>query len=172
MLQLSRQQDRFTTEVGLLSEGNTFVPVLRSIEGDPQQPWPPSPPFQDFLHQVNPEQEFLAGVGMAGHSHWSASLTAIRQPLPSLEWDLACRIKQPPTWLGSTYQLLDRAAVADDRICIEMADVRLVVEPSQAGQPCNLVLDGDQLRVSPRIPDGPLPRTIRWIYRVSAALPS
>ena len=46
----------------------------------------------------------VLGVGQAGRSHYAASV-APHESLPdTLVFELACRIQEPPGWLGSTYR--------------------------------------------------------------------
>jgi hypothetical protein len=40
-------------------------------------------------------------VGSAGRSHFSASISAVGA---SLRFEMACRLREPPEWLGSTYE--------------------------------------------------------------------
>ncbi len=84
------------------------VPIAESIEGTPSEDWPASPPFQEVhFERVQLKREpgdigFL--VGMAGRSHWSASVEP-REPA-RIAWEVACRLHGPPEWLGVRYRLL------------------------------------------------------------------
>ena len=82
------------------------VPLAESVEGTADDPWPPSPPLQSLSMEEMP----VAGraallVGMAGRSHWSASieLDLIGKDPPC--FDLACRFTTVPERLASTYRV-------------------------------------------------------------------
>jgi len=45
----------------------------------------------------------VLGVGLAGRSHFSASVTACPDRPGALLFEIACRIREQPDWLGSTY---------------------------------------------------------------------
>ena len=59
-------------------------PLLESIEGTATDDWPPSPPLQSLSIETLPDGRRVALlVGMAGRSHWSASIEAVASA-PSL----------------------------------------------------------------------------------------
>ena len=45
----------------------------------------------------------LVAVGLAGRSHFSASLTASTAKKDTILVEVACRVYEAPEWLGSTY---------------------------------------------------------------------
>jgi hypothetical protein len=49
-------------------------------------------------------------TGMAGSSHWSASI-ACEPARNRAAFDIACRCKQRPAWVGSLYQLPEAVSV-------------------------------------------------------------
>ena len=98
-------KDRFVTTLSLLADGDA-TPVLRSVEGDADERWPVSPVLQELLRHDLADESFLAGIGMAGASHWSLAVTVVEQ---AIEWDWACRLKDRPARLGGHYDLLDGA---------------------------------------------------------------
>lgn len=88
------------------------VPIAESIDGDADDPWPPSPPLQQLsLEQINGAPVVL-GVGSAGRSHWSISVELSLQS-NAVKFDMACRCPAGIGFLGSTYRLLDPAAALD-----------------------------------------------------------
>lgn len=106
----TRSGDRWEHEVRL-ADGS----VWRSVEGpageagDPR--WPASPPVVELSMVRTAAEPVLLGVGKAGRSHFSLSVSACRAEPDTLVFDLACRIQKPATWLGSTY------AAASGEIC-------------------------------------------------------
>lgn len=100
--------------------GHADAATWRSVEG-PEEPggdaaWPVSPVIVE-LSPV-PSAAAVVGVGRAGRSHFSVSFTAkpadtfTAKPADSvpdgsgshLFVECACRIQEPPGWLGSTYR--------------------------------------------------------------------
>ncbi len=77
-----------------------------SIEGDDSDVWPPSPPLQQLSRESVNDDHVILGVGAAGKSHWSISVEVVASDSgEGLKYDLACRCKSPPSWLGSSYRL-------------------------------------------------------------------
>lgn len=85
------------------------VVLLESMEGplhpggDPR--WPASPVLTEVSEVDAGGRKALVGVGLAGRSHFSASITADRGQPETLVFELACRIQEAPSWLGSTYRM-------------------------------------------------------------------
>ena len=96
VLELKRDGDRFGSTV-FLQDGAVVTPILRSIEGSDDDRWPASPVVQEVLRHELDEGTFLAGVGMAGTSHWSLAITASAD---SIVFDYACRLKHTPDFWG------------------------------------------------------------------------
>jgi hypothetical protein len=83
--------DRYAHEICLL-RGGAWECVLKSVEGTPDEAWPASPPFQSLHVAPRGEGRQVALlVGMAGKSHWSASveLDAARE---QARFEVACRV--------------------------------------------------------------------------------
>jgi hypothetical protein len=105
-----RAGDRFSHQL-FLPHAEQRQMLATSAEGTDQQPWPGSPVVQQLDRCPLPEgRQGLVGVGMAGVSHWSLAIevegdssTATAQ----LRFDVACRVKRPPGFLGSSYQLIE-----------------------------------------------------------------
>ncbi|NBT13710.1 MAG: hypothetical protein EBS56_09045 [Planctomycetia bacterium] len=95
--------DRWAHEIGL-EDGGTW----RSVEGpeasggDPR--WPASPVLVELSRLQTPRGPALLGVGSAGRSHFSASIDVDPDVPDRLRFEIACRIHEPPAWLGSTYR--------------------------------------------------------------------
>lgn len=93
-----------------------MVHLLNSVEGDEHAPWPPSPPLQQFQrHEHPPSAAALLLTGMAGRSHWSASLTTESDMRwARTQFEIACRYRERPNWLGVTYRVAEGIAVAQN----------------------------------------------------------
>jgi len=164
--------DRYAHRIEILDGGHS-CDCLTSVEGDGDSPWPPSPPLQQMsVEEPSPGHRVAFLLGMAGKSHWSASVECDAAS-SSLVFDIACRVQQAPQRLGSQYRAVlpvlththDQATVS-----VRAALARLTVEPL-TGQPAvalvasaaGLVLAVESARI-------PSVATIRWKYRI--ALPS
>lgn len=116
-LVLFRAGDRYAHRIELLSSDRDLLASASSEEGaassidDATETWPASPPFQQFHRQEIDGRPAWFFVGMAGKSHWSASVTA-RDDVPGWEFDVACRYREAPGYLGSAY----RVVFPDDRL--------------------------------------------------------
>ena len=159
--------DRFAHTVEWLSEAGNWQPLLSSLEGTPDNAWPPSPPFQEVEPHVGGSGlTCLLAVGLAGTSHWSASIEEIRhegQPDSEcrIRFDVACRLKGSASTLESTYQVSqslrrdasELTAYTDPNGC----QVRLVsTSDVEAGSSTIAV------RPQPMATDEPT--TVRWMY--------
>ena len=98
--------DRLRHVISLIEPHGRSVDLLESIEGTPDDAWPASPPLQSFSIETLPDGRGVAFlVGMAGGSHWSASVEAAPDA-QRLVFDIACRHGTQPGWLGSSYRVL------------------------------------------------------------------
>ena len=117
--------DRYGHTVSITDSTGAIIPLLKSIEGHSEDAWPPSPPLQSLSIETLPDGRRAALlVGMAGGSHWSASIESIAGQ-PALCFDLACRHSHSPNWLGSRYR---RLAGAESKLTIRGEDVRVVYD--------------------------------------------
>ncbi len=92
------------------------VACWQSVENLPDLPissslgitvnWPASPVFTEVSLVETASGPALLAVGRAGRSHFSASLAAAPDSSDTIVAELACRLHEPPGWLGSTYQPL------------------------------------------------------------------
>ena len=122
--------------------------------------WPASPPIQQLSLESIHGSSALLGVGQAGKSHWSISVEAtLLDSKPVLKFDLACRCRAQPSWLGSTYQRL--VSIADQVPMLRVIDVE-PIKPSADG---TLILSCE---VAPS-PSPKYPTTFRWSYLVTVA---
>lgn len=104
---------RFVTDSGLPSE----QVVLESCEGTPADAWPASSPLQSLsIEELTPGAPVALLVGMAGKSHWSASIERLSGN-NGWRWDIACRVSVTPDFLGSTYRLPQIQAGQESSFC-------------------------------------------------------
>ncbi len=167
-VQMLRCQDRFASHLRIVSELEQISPILRSWEGDDLQSWPPSPAIQQLSRQEHGGGDFLAGVGMAGSSHWSLSVRALDTCNPTLEFDVACRVKEAPALLESVYEILDGIPTCKDgRVVIAVSDSRLLVTPCSTEGVCDLAVENNRVHVVAKGTNKSLPATVRWKYQMS-----
>ena len=125
-------------------------PVWESLEGPRatlapgiSDRWPASPVFTEIMPTETASGPAVLGVGLAGRSHFSASLTAAAEIPDTLLVELACRLHEPPGWLGSVYSGL-AVPVAD----AQAGPISICPAPVQAGR---------------------MPFTASWTYRIGPA---
>jgi hypothetical protein len=142
--------------------------VLTSVEGDSHQIWPASPPLQDLNFHGLPDGRTAAlAVGRAGKSHWSLAWEASRDQ-PLLVCDVACRVKETPGYLASTWTMADHLSVTQTgglRIKVDNAIVLVDIEDQQFATKCEQV--GRKVCLLPDSIEFDLPTTVRWRYRIS-----
>jgi hypothetical protein len=165
------RDDRYLHEIGLADRGG-WIPVLTSVEGTASDDWPASPPFQSLNMETRAGGRSLALlVGMAGKSHWSASVE-LDPTAGRLTFDVACRARSQPTGpLGSCYDTLLPVRQVNDRGPVfATPDARapsLGLELCEELGSARLAGAGDQLRIVQMIEptiDGA--QTIRWGYTI------
>lgn len=139
--------------------------LLESVESDADVPWPESPPLQDFeIEPRGSSQKVALLVGMAGSSHWSASVEVERN---RLYFDIACRARHTPSQLGSTYQIFDAEIAAGEGGAVEIQspDGKTVeLTPLEEFSTQVEVLENNRLWIGPEDTSGELPTTVRWQY--------
>ena len=160
------QDDRFAHSI---YAGDSDQPLLTSIEGGAAD-WPASPPLQEVHLEQRPGGAQVAlAVGMAGSSHWSLSceLRPAGEDAMEVEFDVACRLKQPPDQLGSSYLL-------GENVSLKPGDTGSwqLQTPGGAWQ---LTADEATIEEAGRLifpappAAGELPATVRWGYRLRVA---
>lgn len=83
-------------------------PWAESLEGradDRDAAWPGSPPLVEVSTAATATGPAVLAVGLAGRSHFSASVTACPDRPDALLFEIACRVREQPGWLGSTYDV-------------------------------------------------------------------
>jgi hypothetical protein len=157
--------DRWDHRIVLQSVGETFV-LLESIEGDAETAWPPSPPLQEIhLHDLG-NGEALLGVGMAGTSHWSISLSTKSN---SLVADLACLVKSGIAGpLSSTYRVHPAAATKsnDNGVDLLLHKVTVRLRPKTVEDFSSRIDESDDtIRIAPMMEDQSIGQK-RWCFEI------
>jgi hypothetical protein len=100
--------------VGAFQDGELLW-VLRSVEGNAEQDFPPSPPLQQLHRTDLPDGRVaLLLVGMAGRSHWSMSCE-VEPGRARILFDVACRaVPACRATLGTAYQISTVVPTVDD----------------------------------------------------------
>lgn len=164
--------DRYRHEIGV-DEAGDFLPLLISAEDDAEQSWPPSPPLQHLdivSHENGIQVAFL--VGMAGRSHWSASVELDGEDR-EVRVDVACRADRQPSRLATTYRMAEgvTAEAFDGGVRLARPDggCRVELQWSHGAllQPRSEA--SGELAVTPAdCPREGFPATVRWQYVIRA----
>jgi hypothetical protein len=98
--------DRYGHVIYVADAAGQLQLLLESVEGTPEDAWPPSPPLQSLHRETLPDgRQALLLVGAAGRGHWSASVEASAGSA-ALTFDFACRHGGDRGWLGCRYRAL------------------------------------------------------------------
>jgi len=150
---------RFVHTMDCIFDGNA-VPQVSSVDGIVDDPWPPSPPWQELHVHEQPERSpALMLVGRAGKSHWSMTVTVAPEQI-AFVFDVACRIREMPAFLGSTYraQWSEQSGPA--------AQIEAIATGQAQTPPAHVDTVGEQIVVqAPCTVE--LPATVRWKYRIA-----
>jgi len=97
--------DRLSHSIGI-QVGDSYSPLLESIEGSEEEPWPASPPMQQVVEECFTlgAPPVLLGVGLSGNGHWSIAVETLDSK--RLKFDIACKNSKNAQWLGSQYRVL------------------------------------------------------------------
>lgn len=130
--------------------GPTEQMILTSVEGTPEQNWPPSPPLQDINQHSLDSGDAVLGVGMAGKSHWSASYTVESDTdspqLVSIKSDLACLQNRAShqSMIGSEYEIDSAWEVKSANECrmeLTTASGHAVILKAFSSDACQTIFD-------------------------------
>lgn len=97
-----KQGDRYAQLIYIVGAANRAALFCKSQEGIASDVWPPSAPLQSLSIEHRATSSVALLVGMAGRSHWSASVEAIPGQCRLL-FDIACRVGSDSPQLGSSY---------------------------------------------------------------------
>ena len=131
--------------------------AIESADSD----WPSSPPIQQLsLESIN-DRPTLLGVGQAGKSHWSISVEQDdTSEKKALRFDLACRTRSLPLWLGSTYERLAMPPSAKQSLVMR-SENGTQSDANALAIRCDLTHAGEAR----------YPATFRWSYWIAMQTP-
>jgi hypothetical protein len=154
-----RSGDRFIHQIESLLDGEATL-MFSSVEGEPNEPWPPGPPWQELhVHEQPDGSSALMLVGQAGKSHWSMSVT-VDNDANAIVFDVACRVRETPAFLGCTY--LDHwggTGLQPVQLTALSADV-LESRPTSS-----IDTSENRVAITPGYDASP-PMTVRWDYAI------
>jgi hypothetical protein len=147
--------------------------ILASLEGTPDQAWPTSPPLQEIVAETVAagRQPSLLGVGMAGKSHWSATIEGDGFS-EAIAFDIACRTAEAPALLGSAYLLAPHwkaERIADNSLLLVHENGYQAIIDTIG--PCALAWAGANIAMKPLLDATTHQRgkTYRWRYVLKKA---
>lgn len=160
----------------ILINGDVETEIMTSVEGTPEQDWPSSPPLQDISAHELPTGNAILGVGMAGKSHWSASVVAAAETddcqVIRCEW--AClrkdetELRNPKAQLSSVFALcngvvMNRIADGGVELVSSESSLNIAIEPVVGEKwSSKFECNGNQLSIQPTVySDSPV-RSTQW----------
>ena len=168
LLEFSTQVGRVAHALQYVGEQET-VTLLESVEGTDED-WPPSPPYQQLSVEPTAEGGEIAFlVGMAGRSHWSASIQPLEQ---GFLFEVACRAREQPEQLGSIYRLGETCQAIQSnsepqRINrLTLPQGVLIIQCLDQQPPATIAWEQRACRVMLPSPSTSLPSTFQWSYRI------
>jgi hypothetical protein len=187
-IEFLRSHDRHAHRILAVGCEELPVPLLASVEGTAEEPWPPSPAFQAINLEDLPDREESAEspraamlVGMSGSTHWSMCVKPLSRMSTAEDspartgffFDAAGRLKSAPKVLSTRYSVGKRVRAKQmsngTLLHFGSGQCRLdTCAPDGTGDPTGWQLAdrGCELRHELR-PDrfsSQLPATIRWAY--------
>ena len=177
-LRFAWREDRYGHEISWTPRPSDDPQVvLTSIEDRPDEHWPASPPFQSLdVQGATGKRPVVLLVGMAGKSHWSASVE-LDPPGERSRFDVACRVHpEAGSVLGSRYRV-HRSINADAARQVTIGNTSLerglFLAAEDDAAPARVVLTERTIGITPtREPAGEQTTTIRWGYTVQTATAS
>ena len=160
------QGDRYSHSLFAVDR-NDATCFWESVEGiaAAEERYPASP----CLSEIHQQGDFLFLTGATTSCHWSMSVAC--QPT-GLAFEVACRLKAEPTWLGSTYrdntpQFAASAASRGHAWQFPAATVRL-----QHGADCRVAISSPSVDIRPTAPPPTaFPTTVQWNYTLACHTP-
>jgi len=157
--------DRWSHQILMITEVEETV-LLTSVEGTDQETWPASAPLQDISHHDLPTGQAILGVGMAGKSHWSASVSI--EDDAAVFFDMACLIKTENATVGSQYCVGPSVTVKTDEndIRLETGGKAILLRPHHPPEKrTKFAIEGTKLTVHPDVETKSLTGSVRWCFR-------
>jgi hypothetical protein len=162
-VEFTRRGDRLAHVISKVVDGQMW-PLLSSIEGTPSDEWPPSPPLQEMHFESREGVELALPVGMAGKSHWSISIE-LCAATGRLTFDVACRVRTVPDFLGSSYTIIQPAAGSGGQ---SVPGWKLDIEPIDGQLASQIRRSAKEVSITAASAVQRVPTTVRWRYVLSA----
>jgi hypothetical protein len=86
-------------------DGRPIASSLEDVADGRDGAWPASPPLVEVATAEAAGGPAVLAVGLAGRSHYSASVARHPTEPDAVLFEIACRIKERAAWLGSTYDM-------------------------------------------------------------------
>ena len=151
----------------LMRHDSDVLEMVQSIEGAGDEAWPDSPVFQQVEPcELGEGRQGIVAVGLGGTSHWSMAIDG--DLAVGLKFDVACRVSESPSFLGSSYRMRQPINTINDsrvewnssvnsggRVDLELLQGSLTVTENNR----RLVILADPVATG-------FPATIRWGYRL------
>jgi hypothetical protein len=165
-VRLLPHDDRLRQEVFLRRAGQE-TPLLSSVEGTAAERWPASPALQSLhVEERGGGVRVALLVGIAGRTHWSASIAPTADGL-GIEFDCAARVAEQPEFVGSTYRAHfppgALVEVAAESARLDIADRSMICT---AAPGTTLIFQDRVLRFASVVATTALPHTVRWSWTV------
>jgi hypothetical protein len=155
--------DRWAHTIEARDNGRAIWRLESQQTGDDPN-WPPSPALQSLQLTAVPGRGNVALLlGMAGSSHWSASVEADSVG-EQITFDIACRISTKPANLGSNYSL----QMLEDGKTARTDGPRIELITSPESDAAQLSVETGEQKIVVRVATEQLstPQTVRWRYFV------
>ncbi len=166
-----RHNDRFGHVISLV-QGDDFIPLFVSIEGDDQQEWPESPPLQEIHLEPRRDQSVALLVGKAGATHWSVAVEPTAKP-GTITFAVACRMQDYPRQICSRYGCVLENPVEPQlerdgpwvwnirgiEVCVDV-----IPQDEYPTPECPASSKGFEVNAS--LDHEPFPKTIQWRYKI------
>ena len=161
--------DRLSHQVFVEDSPTERKTIAQSVEGEGSPRWPSSPALQQIdTCSLHDQRQGLVAVGLAGTSHWSLAVETDEEGF--LCFDNACRVKEQPTFLGSTYALPNsarRTGIQPQEVTWELPNEReLCVRCDETLSRIECAKEERLFRIQPVQISTASPVTIRWKYRI------
>lgn len=156
------REGRYRQTISLTDPSGVLLDQWEETSDSADEDWPASPPIQQLSLESIQDRPTLLGVGQAGKSHWSISVETIEGDTgETLRFDVACRVRALPNWLGSTYRRTD--AVASQTARLGLTNESTEVKPAQDLLTCVCTIKPESVTK--------YPATLRWSYRITHPSP-
>ncbi|MDP7019253.1 MAG: hypothetical protein QGG36_25875 [Pirellulaceae bacterium] len=165
VVEFSRTADRVAHAV-FAQRGDDRELLFQSVEGEDDDGWPSSPPFQEADMVDHLAEPALLLVGMAGKSHWSGSVE-VESARRALVFDVACRVVGVKPRIGSEYVAPANHAQETSGEGIVFTSELLGVSGHLSGRTGNITAQRssrENCRIDVNAAYRPDPQTVRWGY--------